>query len=84
MEGSVVVVERHEPVPDFEIFYSRGACVLIDKPPGWTSFNVCSKFRAITGIKRIGHAGTLDPMATGLLVVLLGPATVLQASQALP
>lgn len=45
---------------------------LIDKQAGWTSFDVVAKMRGITGIKSIGHAGTLDPFATGLLIVLVG------------
>ena len=49
--------------------------LLIDKPAGWTSMDVCAKLRGALREKRIGHSGTLDPMATGLLVVLLGRAT---------
>jgi tRNA pseudouridine55 synthase len=49
--------------------------VLVDKPQGWTSFDVVAKLRGILKQRRIGHAGTLDPMATGLLVVAVGPAT---------
>ena len=45
------------------------ALVLIDKQPGWTSHDVVAKLRGILGTRRIGHAGTLDPMATGLLVL---------------
>eukprot|EP00884_Botryococcus_braunii_P011658 jgi/Botrbrau1/20493/Bobra.145_2s0052.1 len=56
------------------------AAVLIDKPQGWTSFDVVAKLRGAIRIKRVGHAGTLDPMATGLLVVLTGRATKLQDS----
>ena len=47
----------------------------IDKPSGMTSHDVVSAIRRSTGERRIGHAGTLDPAATGLLVVLIGPAT---------
>jgi len=46
--------------------------LLVDKPAGWTSFDVVAKLRSITGIRKIGHAGTLDPFATGLLVVAIG------------
>ena len=58
----------------------RGATTLsgilaIDKPAGMTSHDVVSAVRRITGERRVGHAGTLDPMATGVLVVLVGPAT---------
>ena len=49
--------------------------VVIDKPAGWTSMDVCAKLRGIFHEKRIGHAGTLDPMATGVLPVFVGRAT---------
>lgn len=48
---------------------------LIDKPAGITSFGVIRKLRKITGFKKMGHAGTLDPLATGLLPVFMGKAT---------
>ena len=48
------------------------AGVLVDKPKGMSSFGVVKKVRWATGETRVGHAGTLDPMATGLLVVLVG------------
>ena len=47
----------------------------IDKPEGMTSFDVIARLRRITHTRRIGHTGTLDPMATGLLPVLFGTAT---------
>ncbi len=49
--------------------------LLIDKAPGWTSSDVVVKLKGILRERRIGHAGTLDPMATGLLVVFVGRAT---------
>ena len=49
--------------------------ICIDKPQGFTSFDVVAKLRGITKIRRIGHAGTLDPMATGVLPVFIGRAT---------
>ena len=49
--------------------------LIIDKPQGWTSMDVCAKLRGIFHEKRVGHAGTLDPMATGVLPVFLGRAT---------
>lgn len=49
--------------------------LIIDKPQGWTSMDVCAKLRGILREKRIGHAGTLDPMATGVLPVFVGRAT---------
>ncbi|MBQ2597507.1 MAG: pseudouridine synthase, partial [Oscillospiraceae bacterium] len=48
---------------------------MIDKPESWTSNDVVQKLRGILHEKRIGHAGTLDPMATGLLTVFVGRAT---------
>ena len=44
----------------------------INKPQGWTSFDVVNKFKHLSGEKKIGHAGTLDPLATGVLVVAVG------------
>ena len=52
--------------------------IIIDKPAGWTSMDVCAKLRGILKTKKIGHAGTLDPMATGLLMLVVGKATKLQ------
>lgn len=49
--------------------------MIIDKPGGWTSMDVCAKLRGILKTKKIGHAGTLDPMATGVLPVFVGQAT---------
>ena len=51
--------------------------VLIDKPQGWTSHDVVAKLRSIAGTRRVGHAGTLDPMATGLLLIGINSATKL-------
>ena len=49
--------------------------VIVDKPEGWTSQDVVSKLRGVLRTKRIGHGGTLDPMATGVLPVFVGRAT---------
>jgi len=49
--------------------------LLVDKPQGCTSHDVVSRLRRKLAMKRIGHAGTLDPMATGLLIMLIGKAT---------
>jgi len=49
--------------------------VIVDKPSGWTSHDVVAKLRRLAGARRVGHAGTLDPMATGVLVVGVGQAT---------
>ena len=48
--------------------------IIIDKPADWTSMDVCSKLRRLLDERRIGHAGTLDPMATGVLPVFVGMA----------
>lgn len=61
------------PRPDGEI----EGLLLIDKPAGWTSHDVVAKVRRLAGTRRVGHAGTLDPMATGVLVLGLGRATKL-------
>jgi tRNA pseudouridine55 synthase len=49
--------------------------LVIDKPAGWTSFDVVGFVRRRSGVKRVGHAGTLDPAATGVLTLLMGTAT---------
>ena len=49
--------------------------IVIDKPQGWTSMDICAQLRGMYREKRIGHAGTLDPMATGVLPVFIGRAT---------
>lgn len=49
--------------------------MLINKPLGWTSFDVVRKIRSLVKIKKIGHAGTLDPLATGLLIICTGKFT---------
>lgn len=51
--------------------------LLIDKDPDWTSFDVCAKIRKICKTKKVGHTGTLDPFATGLLIIALGKCTKL-------
>ncbi|MBQ9330623.1 MAG: tRNA pseudouridine(55) synthase TruB [Oscillibacter sp.] len=49
--------------------------LIIDKPAGWTSMDVCAKLRGVFREKRVGHGGTLDPMATGVLPIFVGQAT---------
>ena len=46
--------------------------VALNKPVGWTSFDVVNKVRRLTGERKVGHAGTLDPFAEGVLVVGIG------------
>jgi tRNA pseudouridine55 synthase len=67
--------------PDIPARPSDGAAFLVDKPKGHTSRDVVNALQRATGIRKVGHAGTLDPMATGLLIVLVArPATRLQAA----
>ena len=51
--------------------------VVVDKPAEWTSHDVVGRLRRIAGTRRVGHGGTLDPMATGVLVCGIGKATKL-------
>ncbi len=55
--------------------FEQGQILLINKPLQWTSFDVVQKLRNIIRIRKIGHAGTLDPLATGLLIVCTGKFT---------
>jgi tRNA pseudouridine55 synthase len=52
-----------------------GTVLLIDKPQGWTSFDVVARIRGGLNVRKVGHAGTLDPLATGLLIVCTGQKT---------
>ena len=54
---------------NFDGFY------LVDKPKDWTSFDVCARMRKIVNTRKVGHTGTLDPFATGLLIVAVGKCT---------
>jgi tRNA pseudouridine55 synthase len=55
--------------------FVAGEVILIDKPKGWTSFDVVKKIRYLIKTKKVGHAGTLDPLATGLLILCSGKMT---------
>ncbi len=57
------------------IDFAEGEVILINKDAGWTSFDVVNKIRNITKVRKVGHAGTLDPAATGLLIVCTGKKT---------
>jgi tRNA pseudouridine55 synthase len=61
-----------EPTPHF---FEQGQVLLIDKPLEWTSFDVVRKLRPMVKTKKVGHAGTLDPLATGLLILCTGKFT---------
>jgi tRNA pseudouridine55 synthase len=81
INGEGVVPEKRErkeriPIdPAIQLPYAEGKVLLIDKPLHWTSFDVVRKMRGVLQIKKIGHAGTLDPLATGLLIVCTGKFT---------
>lgn len=78
-EGNVpenfVRKERIPLDPIIQFPYAEGKVLLIDKPLHWTSFDIVRKMRNLIQIKKIGHAGTLDPLATGLLIVCTGKFT---------
>jgi tRNA pseudouridine55 synthase len=59
------------------IDFNEGRTICIDKPLTWTSFQVVKKLRYLTKAKKVGHAGTLDPLATGLLIICTGKHTKL-------
>jgi tRNA pseudouridine55 synthase len=77
-EAPMPPAERKERIPidqAIQLPYAEGKVLLIDKPLHWTSFDVVRKMRGLLQIKKIGHAGTLDPLATGLLIVCTGKFT---------
>lgn len=61
-----------QPIPNI---FETGKVLLINKPYEWTSFDVVRKIRGMIRIKKVGHAGTLDPLATGLLILCTGKFT---------
>ncbi len=70
--------QRKERIPidsELQQQFLDGKALLINKPLHWTSFDVVRKMRSLIQIKKIGHAGTLDPLATGLLIVCTGKFT---------
>lgn len=79
-DGSAAPVKKErQPRPpvnaELQQKYLDGQAIYIDKPLHWTSFDVVRKLRSLLQIKKIGHAGTLDPLATGLLIVCTGKFT---------
>jgi tRNA pseudouridine55 synthase len=66
---------KQKPIPPALIPYLEGKVLLIDKPLNWTSFDMVKKVRWLTKIMKVGHAGTLDPLATGLLIICTGKYT---------
>jgi tRNA pseudouridine55 synthase len=61
--------------PEAEPSRPTSGLALLDKPPGWTSHQVVGRIRRLAGTRKVGHAGTLDPMATGLLIIGVEKAT---------
>ncbi len=66
---------KQKQIPSSLLPYLEGKVLLFDKPLRWTSFDVVRKVRNLTGVSKVGHAGTLDPLATGLLIVCTGKFT---------
>lgn len=66
---------KQKPVHTAMEIFLNGEVILIDKPLKWTSFDAVKKIRILTGVSKVGHAGTLDPLATGLLIVCTGKFT---------
>ena len=63
------------PLPYEHHHIEEGAVLAFNKPPLWTSFDIIKKLRSLLAVKKIGHAGTLDPLATGVLLVCTGKKT---------
>lgn len=66
---------KQKPIPAALTPFLEGKILLLDKPIGWTSFNLVQKVRHLTKVAKVGHAGTLDPLATGLLIICTGKFT---------
>ena len=66
---------RQKPIPTALTPFLEGKVLLIDKRLHWTSFDMVKKVRWLTKVMKVGHAGTLDPLATGLLIICTGKLT---------
>lgn len=75
LDLATIPVYHSEHLPDKNTDFLSGAILLVDKPQSWTSFDAVKYLRGRVRVKKVGHAGTLDPMATGLLVLCTGKAT---------
>lgn len=73
LETIPVFSKENPPSPEFD--YNNGAILLVNKEKDWTSFDAVKFIRGRVRTKKVGHAGTLDPMATGLLILCTGKAT---------
>lgn len=75
-EGAIAGPRRRFTIDDsLKKSFLEGQIILIDKPIHWTSFDVIKKVRGALQIKKVGHAGTLDPLASGLLIICTGKFT---------
>jgi tRNA pseudouridine55 synthase len=72
---SEVPIYCNQLLPNVDTDWAKGAVFIVNKPYHWTSFRVVGLIRKLIGIKKVGHAGTLDPLATGVLIVCVGKAT---------
>jgi tRNA pseudouridine55 synthase len=68
-------MKKQGPIPDALVPYLEGKVLLLDKPLRWTSFKMIRRVRGLTFVQKVGHAGTLDPLATGLLIICTGKCT---------
>lgn len=66
---------KQKPIHPALQHFLDGEMILMDKPLRWTSFDAVKKVRILTGVSKVGHAGTLDPLATGLLIICTGKFT---------
>lgn len=74
-ESPIAFAKQYKASVEQQEAFTEGKVLLIDKPLHWTSFDVVRKIRNTLRIKKVGHAGTLDPLATGLLIVCTGKFT---------
>ncbi len=68
-------MKKQGPIPDELVPFLEGKVLLLDKPLRWTSFKMIRRVRGLTFVQKVGHAGTLDPLATGLLIICTGKCT---------
>jgi tRNA pseudouridine55 synthase len=68
-------MKKQGPIPDALVPFLEGKVLLMDKPLRWTSFKMIRRVRGLTFVQKVGHAGTLDPLATGLLIICTGKCT---------
>lgn len=69
------IINKIDQIPYANDLNNEGDIILVDKPIQWSSFDVVKKIRIHFGVKKVGHAGSLDPMASGLLIVCTGKKT---------